>query len=293
MKFVTSVLITAALSLSSAASAHAQVSSSPLSGTIADNTYVEVEQAAARGAIALWAIGAIEEHGPHLPLSTDVDIPSAQLRGAKTHLAAAGIEANIVPPYYWGVNRVTGDFAGSIDIRPEIMAELMLDVFRSLRRAGYREVYCITGHFDAAHGTTLAQAVRRANDEGIIRARFVVPAPLGERLGLSRTDPSYVFAIWPAAPPAPFADLHAGDAETSAMLHVAPDRVKRDVLATLPATDLAPAQVTEWRRGGTAARAATPHGYLGAPARATAERGKTQIDAEARAYADAIRSARQ
>ena len=60
----------------------------------------------------------------------------------KARLARAGIQAVIVPPYYWGVNRVTGDFAGSIDIRPEVMIELMLDVFRSLKRAGFREGYC-------------------------------------------------------------------------------------------------------------------------------------------------------
>jgi creatinine amidohydrolase len=96
----------------------AQSTASVLSQTIAEDTYTGVERAAARGAIALWALGAIEEHGPHLPLATDVEIPSAQLRGVKARLARAGIQAVIVPPYYWGVNRVTGDFAGSITSGP-------------------------------------------------------------------------------------------------------------------------------------------------------------------------------
>ncbi len=95
-----------------------------------------------------------------------------------------------MPPYYWGVNRVTGSFAGSIDIRPEVMVELMSDVFRSLAKAGVQEVYCITGHYDAAHGQAIIEAVRRANREGSIRAHFVVPSTLGRRLGLAASPAS-------------------------------------------------------------------------------------------------------
>jgi hypothetical protein len=69
------------------------------------------------------------------------------------------------------------------------MIDLMLDVFRSLHRAGFREVYCLTGHFDAAHGTAIAQAVRRANDEGVVRARFVVPAPLASDTPTRTSNP--------------------------------------------------------------------------------------------------------
>ena len=67
----------------------------------------------------------------------------------------------IVPPYYWGVNHVTGSFPGSIDIRPEVMTELMTDVFRSLAKAGFRQVFCITGHYDAAaFADAIAASVR-------------------------------------------------------------------------------------------------------------------------------------
>ena len=291
MTLVRAVLLAIVVCLATSAVVLAQSASSVLSQTIAEDTYTGVERAAARGAIALWALGAIEEHGPHLPLSTDVEVPSAQLRGVKARLARAGIQSAIVPPYYWGVNRVTGDFAGSIHIRPEVMIELMLDVFRSLHRAGFREVYCITGHFDAAHGTAIAQAVRRANDEGIVRARFVVPAPLGQRLGLAQDDPRFILAAWPRSEPREFADLHAGEAETSAMLHVAPDRVDRQLTKTLKPTNLSATQVAEWRRGGPSARAVTPDGYLGAPALASPEKGRRQLEAEAEAYAEAIRAA--
>lgn len=284
--FASTCLAVAFLSIS--ASARESSIDDVLRSTIAEQNYPAVEKAAADGAVALWAIGAIEQHGPHLPLSTDVEIPSAQLRGVQQALSRRSIASSIVPPYYWGVNHVTGAFPGSIHVRPEIMVEVMLDVFRSLRRSGFREVYCITGHFDAAHGKAIAEAVRRANQEQIIAARFVVPDMLGDRLGLDRAAPYFVFAPWPAAAPAPYPDLHAGAAETSAMLHIAPRRVDAAVARRLPPTNLNPDQLREWRTGGERARALTPQGVVGAPAKASARTGKARLAQEIGAYALAI-----
>lgn len=260
---------------------------SPLAGTIATESYQELEAQASRGAIALWALGAIEEHGPHLPLMTDVVVPSGQLQIAATTLKARGVPNLIVPPYYWGVNNVTGAFAGSISIRPEVMTELMLDVFRSMAKAGIKRIYCVTGHFDAAHAGTIAAAVKRANDEKIIEARFVVPAPLGKRLGLVSGQSGALFAEWPA-PPAGEPDLHAGEMETSAMLDLAPELVKQDIAKGLPPTGLTPEQLAGWRKGGDTARSITPSGYLGRPADAAAAKGRARLALEAGAYADAI-----
>lgn len=41
---------------------------------MADMTYPEIERAARNGAVALWGLGVIEQHGPHLPLATDVSL---------------------------------------------------------------------------------------------------------------------------------------------------------------------------------------------------------------------------
>lgn len=274
--------------LVSGAGAAAAEPTSILRGTIADMTYVEFETAAKGGAVALWALGSIEEHGPHLPLATDVYVPTEQLRRVQANLATNGVNSLIVPPYYWGVNRVTGAFPGSIDIRPEVMVELMGDVFRSLARAGVKDVYCITGHYDAAHGRAIAEAMRRTNAEGAIRVHFVVPAVLGRRLGLASGDPGALLVD-----PAPVAgpsqpDLHAGEGETSVMLRAAPATVRDRVIPSLKATDLSAEQVAAWREGGEAARRITPDGYLGAPAASNAAKGEARLAAESDAYAAAI-----
>ena len=264
-----------------------------LAGTMAEMTYPELERAARGGAVALWALGSIEEHGPHLPLATDVYVPTAQLRAVQQQLAGERVASVVVPPYFWGVNRVTGDFPGSLDIRAEVMVELMLDVFSSLARAGFRDVYCVTGHFDASHARAIAAAVRRAKAAGTIRAHFVVPAGLARRLELVGDDTSIVVADTPAAADASTApvlpDLHAGADETSKMLALAPGLVRAALARTLAPTRLTPADVARWRQGGAHVRRITPAGYLGDPARAEASRGEATIEQESRAIAMAIR----
>lgn len=278
-----------AAALLAATSAQAAEAPSPFAGTMAEMTYVQVEEAAKSGAVALWAIGAIEAHGPHLPLSTDVVAPQGQLRRVQAELDRLGVKSVIAPPYYWGVNRVTGSFAGSFDVRPEVMVELMRDVFAGLGKAGFKEAYVVTGHFDSAHGQAIIAAVRKANAEGKIAARFVVPAALGQRLGLKAGEPGFVLVdAAPSQADGAAGDLHAGEAETSLMLHLAPGLVREEARKRLPPVKLAPETLARWREGYDTARNITPDGYVGSPAQAQAAKGEARLDAEAKAMAEAI-----
>jgi creatinine amidohydrolase len=186
------------------------------------------------------------------------------------------------------VNRVTGSFPGSIDIRPEVMTELMLDVFRSLAKAGFKQVFCVTGHYDAAHSLAIIDAVRRANREAGIKVQYVVPKPLGERVGLKAGEAGFILVDFPPETPPTHPDLHAGEAETSMLLSIAPDLVRTKVIPSLEPTDVTPEDLATWRKGYEEARKITPLGYLGDPARARAASGTRRIEGQAAAYADAI-----
>lgn len=259
--------------------------------SMASDTYVELEQSAKDGAVALWALGSIEEHGPHLPLGTDALIASAQLLAVRDILRRADVRSDVVPPYYWAVNHVTGAFPGSFTVRPAILTELVLDVFGGLAQAGFKDVYCVTGHFDAAHGKAIAEAVRRANGAGLIRAHLVVPKRLGERLALEPKDPQFLLVDWPAGVATPSTDLHAGADETSVMMAIAPHLVRTSLAKSLPDTRLTDREVADWRKGGATARAITPRGYLGAPGRASAAEGRRLLREQSQAYAAAILAA--
>jgi creatinine amidohydrolase len=255
--------------------------------TLADLTYPEVEALAREGAVILWGLGVIEEHGPHLPLGTDVYLPYVTLKLARRFLDARGIKAAILPPFYWGINNVTGSFAGSITVRPETMTRLMFDVFQSLRKDGFETVFCVSGQGDALHNHTLAQATQQGRVESGIRAYFVVSSAWAERLALD-TRAVHVL-VYPLTPPQePYADVHAGRGETSMVWAYYPKLVRQELLPKLEPTRLTAEDLAEWRKGWANARRKTPAGYLGDPAAADPERGRMIIETQARLVANVI-----
>ena len=255
--------------------------------TMADMTYPEVEQAARDGATALWALGVIEQHGPHLPLGTDVYVPMARLRRVKALLGDQGLGSVIVPPFYWGVNNVTGTFPGTFHLRPEIMVEVMVDTLRSLKKDGFRTAFCFSGHGDALHNRTIDAGVVKGRAETGLDAYVVLSQALLERLGVEPGGAHLV--VTPAERPAgKFMDVHAGDWETSVVWGEYPELVREAIVPTLRSTDYGPADLAEWRQGGEHARRKTPQGYLGDPASADAARGRRSLESESLAIADAI-----
>ena len=71
---------------------------SVFAGTMADMTWPDVEAQAKGGAVALWGIAVIEEHGPALPLGTDTYGSAVTTRLVKADLAAKGIKSVIGNP---------------------------------------------------------------------------------------------------------------------------------------------------------------------------------------------------
>lgn len=257
--------------------------------TMAEMTYPEVAAAIGRGAVGLWAMGVIEQHGPHLPTGTDVYIPGARLRAVRALLAQEGIESLIIPPFYWGVNFVSASFPASIKVRAEVMVELLTDVMKSLGQDGMRQMYLISGHNDRAHNQTIVSAVRKGRQESGLQPWFVCDRGVAERLGHGPEDPDVLSFDAPADTGGAFLDIHAGEVETSIMLDCNPALVRRKALADLKPTNLAASDLAQWRKGHETAMKITPQGYFGAPASATAKHGAALLAREARAIADVIR----
>lgn len=269
---------------------HADDGYSIFRGTMADMTYPEVSDAARRGAVVLWGLGVIEQHGPHLPLATDVYMPYALLRRVAARLTERGIPNVTMPPFYWGINHVTGLFPGTFVVRPEIMIELMIDLIGSLRKDGFRKLFCVSGHGDAMHNRTIFEGVKRGAAAAEIEAYFVGAPSLFKRLGLDLGDPQLLATGSEVERRSKFLDIHAGQFETSTMRGVFPELVRTDLMAELKSTDFGPDDLAEWRKGLEHALRKTPLGYIGDPAASDPEKGRAMLSDHAVLVADAIAS---
>ena len=256
--------------------------------TMADMTFPELARAAQGRAVVLWGLGVIEQHGPHLPLGTDVYMPSELLRRVRKQLAEKGVESVIMPPFYWGVNQVSGLFPGSFVVRPETMIELMVDLIKSLKKDSFARLFCVSGHGDALHNRTIHAGIKRGADESGVKARFVGAPSFFKRLGIEADDPYILPTLSEVERPGKFFDVHAGKFETSSMWAVYPDLVKDEMLPTLKSTDFVIDDLMEWRKGGEHALRKTPQGFLGDPAASDRAFGEQIMAAHAALVAEAI-----
>jgi creatinine amidohydrolase len=232
----------------------------------------------------------IEEHGPALPLATDTYGVTASARAVQAELSARGIQSVIVPPSYWGVNIATGGFPGTISVRPEIMAELMSDVIGSLKKSGFKWIYCLSGHGDTQHNRAIYEGVKKAAAAHGVQVFMVTDPAMVGRLGAEADDPHLVLtrADSPTGPPPQYIDGHSGAGETSTMLGLFPEVVRERIVPTLEPTNLGPADLARWRASPEAGRAITPLGYFGQPAEADPVQGRQRVTENAERFADAI-----
>lgn len=206
-------------------------------------------QARAReGATLLLPVGATEQHGPHLPLTTDTDVAVAVAdRAARLTPGAV-----VAPALAFGASGEHEDFAGTLSIGEDAVEAVLVELVRSASRH-FTRVVIVSTH--GGNGRALGRALARLEAEGHPVAAWV---------------PSWT------------GDLHAGRMETSLMLAIAPSRV--DLSAAAPGDRRSAAALMPLlRRHGV--RAVSANGVLGDPAGATVGEGERLLDEAARELA--------
>lgn len=178
-------------------------------------------------------VGALEQHGPHLPLDTDTRIAVA--------VAAALPGVVTAPALAYGASGEHEAFAGTVSIGAEVLTSLVVEYGRSVCRWAQRVLF-VNGH--GGNSYPLARAVELLRYEG--RDAAWLPCAI------------------------PGADAHAGITETSLMLHLAPhsvDMARAAAGATEPIATLMP------RLRETGIVSVSANGVLGDPTAATADQG--------------------
>lgn len=192
--------------------------------------------------------GSTEQHGSHLPLDTDTLQALTVAR-----LAAKRRPLFVAPPVHYGVCRSTGQHPGTISISCSTLNLLTLDICNALYQQGLRNVVLFTGHAGGTHNATLIDAgetfLARHDD---VRVAVVNEYQLASREGEGLIETA--------------GDAHAGEIETSRMLHSHPHLVK----------GVAPREFPSFPQGILTRNkvACWPGGVWGDPTKATAAKGE-------------------
>jgi mycofactocin system creatininase family protein len=210
---------------------------------LAELTWTEVST----GALLVVPVGSCEQHGPHLPMDTDLRIARALVEALRERRD----DVLVAPELTIGASGEHQSFAGTLSIGTAALVEVLVELARSALPppgapdpAGLRGVLFVNGH--GGNVEAFATAVQRLRAEG----RQV--------------------AVW--HPQVPGGDSHAGRTETSLLLHLDPGCVRIDRLPV--------GSTARWREIGDVVRreglaAVTPTGVLGDATTASEQEGAT------------------
>jgi creatinine amidohydrolase len=259
--------------------------------TMVDMAWLQIEKAAQEGAIILFPIGVIEEHGPHMGLGVDTYLAYVRCKLIRRELESRGLKTLIAPPFYWGINHNTGSFPGSFTVRKETMKAVLYDTLACFRRWGFTHVFLINNHGDGEHNLTILEAVKEARVDTGIRAYFLL-SEFDAKVRFKLTGKEHHILIQPGSqtqePPPKFFDIHAGGRETGMMVHYFPDQVNKELAKTLKSTNLTLTDLMAWDQGWEDAKKITPLGYFGDPASFDPEASKKRMESLVKSFADLI-----
>lgn len=230
------------------------------------------------GAVAVLPAGAIEQHGPHLPLGTDALIAGALVERAAA-LLPADITALILPDSAVGYSTEHAGFPGTLSLSSETLIAAWRDIGASLARAGVRRLLIANAHGGNVPVMDIVARELRAAHGMLVGA-------------LSWFDFGLPDGIADAGETAH--DIHGGRLETAMMLHLRPDLVRMEsardfVSATRDMARDRPALFARGAAGfGWLSADLNPAGAMGNAAAADAETGRRIVAHAAAGYAAAI-----
>ncbi|MFO1050571.1 MAG: creatininase family protein [Geminicoccaceae bacterium] len=222
--------------------------------------------------VAVLPVGAIEQHGPHLPVAVDTCLVDAVV-GRAMELLPAGTPVLVLPTTAVGKSNEHVDFPGTLTLSAETLGRVWYEIGASVRRAGLRKLLLLNGHGGQPQ---VAQIVAR--ELRVDHAMLAVAANW-----FSWGLPEGLFE------PAEIRHgIHAGAVETSMMLAVRPDLVAMPLAADFTpvtaADDLDYPRLRALGAAGLGWKTQDLHGEgaCGDAGGATAEAGRAVIEHAAR-----------
>lgn len=208
-------------------------------------SWIDVAAHVARDPRLIIPVGALEQHGSHLPLGSNVLI-------ARRLAVDLSQEFSVLraPTFHYGVNvKATRAYAGTASLTKKTLHRSLNELLATWEEHGLTEFILITAHRHEPHLEALASLLTDRARVRVVEAWDVKVSDLLER----QPEP-----------------LHAGEAETSVMLHLYPELVRMERARDFP---LPEDEYQKYVRGGIPEPPVGGAGALGYPTAATAEKG--------------------
>jgi creatinine amidohydrolase len=232
-----------------------------------DMTWPEVKSLDFQKLIVVLPTGSFEQHGPHLPFTTDTDIVTAIAEQVERAMADRVL---LLPTLWPGLSTHHMHFPGTLDVPQMAYIQLITELGKSMASMGAQKAFILNGH--GGNDTPLRAALREL--------KTAVP------------QTRFVFASYWTLAAATLREVreselggmgHACEMETSVMLHLHPHRVKLDRAVSDGPTCADPYRKADMQYARPVFfvnefHEVTPSGVMGRPDTASAEKGKRFLD---------------
>lgn len=228
--------------------------------------------------IAVLPLAATEQHGPHLPLETDVLIADAYLARVR-ELLPETIPATFLPAEPIGISTEHIDYPGTQTLPTEVALKRWTAIGEDIARRGMKKLVIIT-----SHGGNSAAMMLVAQDLRAHQKLFVVTTSWSRLSGAEKLFPADEVRH----------GIHGGAVETSIMLARYPEQVRANAIADFPASSIAMEKQYRWLSTQRPAPFAwqaqdlNASGAIGNATLAVVEKGEQLLDHGARAFCELL-----
>lgn len=219
-------------------------------------------------------LGILEKHGPHLPMGSDI------ITSRGIALEAARQEYAVVfPEFYFGQIYEAKHLPGTIALPSDLVWDILQATVDEIGRNGFKKIILVNGH--GGNNSLLPYFVQSQleSTKGYVVYLFRPEADpeVEEKIdNMRKSERTY--------------DMHAGEGESSMIMHLRPDLVDPEVAKTESGKDLARLDLPESLYTGIWWHARFPNHYAGQGNVASAELGKVMVEDRVKALKEAIRA---
>lgn len=236
----------------------------------------------AQRTIAILPVGAVEQHGPHLPLNVDTAIVEGILTAALPQLSP-DLAVLILPTQAIGLSIEHQDYAGTLSLSPTTLLALWTELGHCVARTGIHKLLIFNAHGGNVSSMDIVARQLRMQCGLLVYHSSWFNLPMADDVHAAFSAHEHRFGI------------HAGEIETSMLLHLTPHLVDMAQAQDFSSTSQERAQTFQILGNGRSAKLGwaiqdyNPRGAVGNAAAADAQRGKALIDNAASSLAHMIR----